>query len=472
LPVEAESSTIPALDAIAEATGAGAPGECIPDLAALSQLLLLTDGVTRYIRRGDRLVPFRAAPCTGALYHQELYVACGDLPDLPAGVYHYGTHDHALRRVREGDHRSHLVDASGGDPANAYAPVILITTSVFWRNAWKYLDRAYRHVWWDTGTMLPNALAVANTTGLPAHLVLAFADEPVANLLGVDLGHELVTSLVALGRSSVEPPAAIPLEPLDLPIEPYSPRELDLPLILETHRATLLPTGAEAAAWRDAGVTSGTAVAPSGPVIRLPRPDPASLPMEPIEQVIRRRGSTRHFAREPITLGQLSILLDRTTRGVPSDTLGPDGIPFNTAYLFVNAVDGLDPGTHVYHRDQHALELLRRLSQDEARAHARHLALDQDLGGDPAVNIYLLADLDPILARAGDRGYRLAHLGASLVAGKLYLASYALGLGATGLTFYDDAAIDLFSPHAAGKSVMFLIAIGQPAGTGRVVSGA
>jgi len=47
--------------------------------------------------------------------------------------------------------------------------------------------------------------------------------------------------------------------------------------------------------------------------------------------------------------------------------------------------------------------------------------------------------------------------------GKLYLAAYAQGLGATGLTFFDDDVTAFFSPHAAGKSVMFLVALGKPA---------
>src|ERR671912_658202 len=103
------------------------------------------------------------------------------------------------------------------------------------------------------------------------------------------------------------------------------------------------------------------------------------------------------------------------------------------------------------------------MSEEEARAQTHFLALEQDLGGDAAVNIYLLSDLDPVLSAFGARGYRLAQLGGALVAGKLYLAAYALGLGASGLTFYDQAVTDAFSPHAAGKRVMFLIAIGKPA---------
>ncbi len=72
-----------------------------------------------------------------------------------------------------------------------------------------------------------------------------------------------------------------------------------------------------------------------------------------------------------------------------------------------------------------------------------------------------MADLEPILNRLGNRGYRAAQLEASITAGRIYLAAYALGLGATGLTFYDDAVTDFFSPHAKGKSAMFLVAVGR-----------
>ncbi|MEK7219655.1 MAG: hypothetical protein AAB253_00560, partial [candidate division NC10 bacterium] len=89
-----------------------------------------------------------------------------------------------------------------------------------------------------------------------------------------------------------------------------------------------------------------------------------------------------------------------------------------------------------------------------------------------SVNVYCLADLKPILARFGTRGYRAAQLAGGITGGKLYLAAYAERLGATGLTFYDDAVTEFFSPHAApkesgvlrtGKSVMFLTALGHPA---------
>jgi hypothetical protein len=44
----------------------------------------------------------------------------------------------------------------------------------------------------------------------------------------------------------------------------------------------------------------------------------------------------------------------------------------------------------------------------------------------------------------------------------MYLATYTQRLGATGLTFFDDDVIHFFSPHAEGKSAIFLLAIGKP----------
>ena len=113
----------------------------------------------------------------------------------------------------------------------------------------------------------------------------------------------------------------------------------------------------------------------------------------------------------------------------------------------------------MYDCEREVVELLR---EGNLRREAGFLDLGQDLAADAAVNMYLLACLDPILEQFGNRGYRAAQLEAAIVGGKLYLGAYALGLGATGLTFFDDEVTKFFSPHAAGKDVMFLMAIGRP----------
>jgi hypothetical protein len=73
-----------------------------------------------------------------------------------------------------------------------------------------------------------------------------------------------------------------------------------------------------------------------------------------------------------------------------------------------------------------------------------------------------MTDLKVLLNSYGNRGYRAAQMEAGTIGGKMYLASYALGRGATGLTFFDDDVTEFFSPHGAGKNCMLVVSVGIP----------
>ena len=325
-----------------------------------------------------------------------------------------------------------------------------VCTSTFWRNAWKYQARTYRHCFWDDGTLLANLLAVAAAVDLPARVVLGFVDDELNRLLDLDTAREVTLGLLALGRGGPPPPPAPPAPPLGLTTLPLSPREVDYPAIRRAHAASSLTTAKKVAAWRGP-LAPPPFSPPGGPTVPLA---PSVTTAEPVETVILRRGSTRTFTRAPISLAQLSTILRASTRGIPGDWgARPD------LYLIVNAVDGLDPGTWVLDRDGERLALLRA---GEFRREAGHLGLGQALPAEAAACVFWLVDLKPVLARYGNRGYRAAQLEAAIEGGKSYLAAYALRLGATGLTFFDDEVTAFFSPHAAGKSVMFLMAFGHP----------
>ena len=128
--------------------------------------------------------------------------------------------------------------------------------------------------------------------------------------------------------------------------------------------------------------------------------------------------------------------------------------------------DGLPSGAYLFHRRTRRLECLK---EGEFRRQAYNLGLEQELPAEASVAVFFLADLPAILERYGNRGYRAVQLEAGILGGKLYLAAYSLGLAATGLTFYDDDVVEFFSPHAQGKSAIFLTALGhraRPAGGG------
>jgi SagB-type dehydrogenase family enzyme len=457
LPGEVRPTGVAALSAIVE--GVSAQINAGPDLQAIAQLLYFSAGITRQRKHPGGGIYFRAAACTGALYEIELYVVCGDVPGLSAGVYHFSPAEFALRRLRTGDYRSVLVEATGAEPAIVQAPLSIVCTGTYWRNAWKYQARTYRHFGWDNGTLLANLLAVATALALPAKVVAGFVDATVNSLLDVDSKREVGFSLVALGHTSAFPPQlSAKVFPINLETIPLSRREVDYPVMREIHAASSLHSSEEVAAWR--GRTPPTSVPPpGGAVVQLQPLSDAEMPRDPIEQVILRRGSSRKFAHSSITLEQLSTLLDRATRGISADFLDPMGCQLNNLYLIVHAVKGLASGAYVYHRSG----LLECLRQGNFRTQAGYLGLEQELPADAAVDIFFLADLRSILQRFGNRGYRAVQLEAGIIGGKLYLAAYAQQLGASGLTFYDDDVIQFFSPHAEGKSAIFLVAVGKRA---------
>jgi len=460
LPAELRQTGVAALSALSEIVPPQTAAA--PDLAAIAQLLYLSAGITRHRKYPGGEIYFRAAACTGALYEVELYLVCGDLTNLEAGVYHFAPAEFGLRRLRSGDYRGVLIEATSAEPAVAHAPLTIVCTCTYWRNAWKYQDRTYRHFGWDNGTLLANLLAVGTALGLPAKVVCGFVDDTVNRLLDVDAQREVAFSLVPLGYVAALPAQApATISPLGLETVPLSRHEIDCPLMREMHAASSLESPQEVARWRG-GTPLMHFPPPAEQVIQLAPVSDEAMPRDPIEQVILRRGSSRRFARTPITLAQLSTMLDRATRGVPADFLDPLGSQLNHLYLIVNAVEGLEPGAYVFHRGRGVLELLK---QGDFRDQAGYLGLQQALAADAAADVFFLADLRPILQRFGNRGYRAVQLEAGIIGGKLYLAAYAQRLGATGLTFFDDDVTEFFSPHAEGKSAIFLVALGQSAKT-------
>jgi SagB-type dehydrogenase family enzyme len=430
-----------------------------PTLDQLAALLYFSAGVTRRRAYAGGEMYFRAAACTGALYEIELYLVTAARAGLPAGVYHFSPADFALRQLRQGDWRGALVAATAAEPAVAAAPVSVVSTGTYWRNAWKYRARTYRHFGWDNGTLLANLLAMAEAHGLQARLVLGFQDDLVNRLLGLEEEKEVALSIVALSspEAAEPPPGAIAeVPPLDLDIVPPSQHEVDYPEMRAMHAATRLADQQEVVAWRAAlPPTPESEIA--GPAVALELLAESS-PGPAIESVIARRGSTRRFAHQPITLSQLATALDCATRPIPADFLDSPTASLNDIYLIANEVEGLEPGSYFLHRRPMRLE---RLKQGSFRQQARRLALEQDLAGDAAADVFFLADLPRILGRFGNRGYRAVQLEAGILGGRLYLAAYAQRFGATGLTFYDDEVTEFFSPHAVGKSAIFLIALGH-----------
>jgi SagB-type dehydrogenase family enzyme len=420
------------------------------DIERLASLLFFTAGVTkRKTYPGGGTMYFRAAPSTGALYQTEVYVVAADVAGLEPGVYHFSPGDFVLRRLRDGDYRGALAIAASDDDV-AVRPATLVLTGIYWRNTWKYQARGYRHLFWDSGSMLANVLATATALDLPARVVTGFVDLEVNGLLGLDAEKEGALLLVPVGGQGRPAPASPVVTAIAPATISLSSSEVDYPLLRDAYSNSSLDTESEVQAWRERSRSGSPAAGAS--VVRLPAPRQAAG--RTIAETIMARGSTREFSGEPIDAEHLSTALWHATRGWPADV--PERMV--DLYLSVHAVESVEPGAYAYHPDVHALELIRR---GDFRRESAFLCLDQALGGMSAATVFFLADLAALLDTYGNRGYRVANLEAGLIGGRLYLAAYAQRFGATGLTFYDREVVSFFSPHAAGKDALFVTALGR-----------
>ena len=461
LPSEFPSPETPTLVAVG---GKGATTGPSPlGLTGLAQILFYSAGLIRKaFLRSVGEVHYRAAASAGALYPIDIYVVCRDVEGLEAGVYHFSAADFSLGQLRKGDFRGELARAAGDDPEVATSPASLVFTANFWRSAWKYRARGYRYCFWDCGTILSNMLAVSGSQGLQPRISLGFVDAQVDRILGIDPVDEAGLCIVTLGPGTSDSAVVNgPDQMVDItPSYNLAGNQTLYDEVTRAHAEAALATPQEAAAWKTTAVSSrerGHRQGPGTPVVARANTG------NPVGQVINDRGSTRRFAREPVSLAQFNSVLATATQPTRWDF--QDGGSLNDLYLIVNAVESLDPGAYFFSVEHQELTLLRSGS---FREHAAHLCFEQALGGDSSAVAFFMSDLEDAFRRMGNRGYRAAQLEAGVMGGNMYLCAHSLGMGATGMTFFDDEVTEFFSPHAEGKSVMFLVGLGLAGHPNRV----
>jgi SagB-type dehydrogenase family enzyme len=427
------------------------------DIGVLAELLFFSAGLTRKVRFGKEFYYMRAASATGALYPIELYVISGRIPGLEAGVYHFNPLHFSLVKLREGDYRASLNDA--GSPDSLSAPFTLAFTSLAWRNAWKYEARSYRHWFWDSGVIVANLLATSNSAGLETKVILGFVDAKVDQLLGLEAKKEATVALAVVGIGYNEKALRMnrPIPSLVLESNPLSSKEVDYPIIWETNQASQLRSKSETEAWRKSLRLSKGTIPTTTPAFPLRGLKEGLSPS--LDEVILIRGSTRKFAREPISFDQLSTIIQSSATKIALDFL-PDNETLIDFYFIANDVQGLPPGSYFFNTNTNSVEQLKVLKN---RSMSGYLCLGQQLFSDASVVFFLMTNLNSVLQSLGNRGYRAAQFEAGARAGKIYLSSYAVGNGASGSTFFDDAVTEFFSPHAHEKSPMIAVGVGVPA---------
>jgi len=367
---------------------------------------------------GGGTMHWRGYSSAGALYPVEAYVAA------PDGLYSFDALGRALVRIAQGDARSALAHAAGV-PELGDAAAVVVLTGIHARTGWKYQERGYRHIWWDAGTMLANLLALAAAGDLRPRLYTAFVDGKVNRLLGVDGTHEYALALLALGEGG---------EP-KLEFSMLSVRGLEsgprYPLAERLHEASSLGDEEAVRRWR----------------VELDGEEP-KLSQEELVRAIRSRRSAREYEDEPLSPDELTDLLAWAEAPIPTDA--PRVV---RQLVTVAAVEGLEPGTY-----DAGLKLVRAHDKPQLRELVGFAAMEQDHPRIAAANVFQLADLDAVVERLGDRGYRWAQLEAGIRAGRLQIGAFMRGWGAAASTFYDDEVSRVLETQDAP---MLMVAIGR-----------
>ena len=460
---------------------------------SIAQLFFDSLALSAAKRSGDAHWYLRCNPSSGNLHPTEGWLICGPLRGVSdtAFVAHYAPRAHAL------EIRARIAEQAWSELAAGLGPhaCFVALTTIHWREAWKYGERAFRYCQHDVGHAL-GALAVAAAgLGWRAHVLDDVGSDEVGALLGVNEQRgpfaEAPEVLVALGPAPADGSAWRPLAPSPQALRAASAavrvgiaNELssgwvDWPAIEAVHAATRKPR------------TVGAHTLGLSP--RLPASVPDREPIA-LRRVVRGRRSAVAFdARTGTTADALWQALARTTprAGAVLHDLAPFDPTVDLA-VFVHRVDGLEAGLYLHLRDPRRADRWRavstlargatrveqagglevwRLRSGDLRAHARSVSCHQEIASDGCFALAMLAEFDGQLDSRGAWMYPRLYWECGWIGQMLYLEAEALGLRATGIgCFFDDALHTLLGLQDASFRSLYHFTVGGALDDPRITS--
>ena len=424
-------------------------------------------GLSAWKQLGQSRWALRVNPSSGNLHPTEAYVVCGaDGVGGRAGVYHYAADRHELEQRC----------AFGGGVLPADGPDWLIAlTSIHWREAWKYGERAFRYCQHDMGHAIAAVRVAAALAGCSARLLPEWSHADIAALTGVDRDQDYVDAereepgcVMVVGRSSLVAGRDALLEAVRRGCWTGRANQLS-----EDHVAwTFIDEVARAT--RDPGRISHPAH-PAHPAF------PAS-PAYPARVILQRRSAVSFDGRGSFDAGRFFGMLARVMPcgDAPWDALWWDA-RIHLA-LFVHRVDGLEPGLYLLVRNPAAVDRLKAacgreflwepaggtlplfaLARGNCRALAQRVSCDQDIASDGFFSLGMIADFDASLAERGAPFYRHLFWESGVVGQVLYLEAEAAGVRGTGIgCFYDDPVHDVLGLTGHAFQSLYHFTVGTP----------
>lgn len=442
------------------------------DRGSIGACFELALGLSAWKRYGTSRWALRCNPSSGNLHPTEGYLLARGIPGVPDGVHHYVSRDHLL------EHRAAVTLPL---PEGVF---LVGLTSIFWREAWKYGERAFRYCQHDLGHAIATVRYAAATLGWRAELLEAPSDDDIAALLGLEceppdpaIEREHSQALIVVGPAATSD--AIDLDPLvaaarDAPWvgtpNRLSPSHVDWPILAAVATATRKPRTPGAAAVPRLAARAGPPPADGPTAARLIR---------------QRRSAVALDGRTGLTPAGLADCLDRL---VPREATPPwDALPWSPLVhpvLMLHRIGEIDPGLYVQPRDPTVARRLRaamrpdfdwqpiaapepirlyHLLTGDARRAAQTIACHQEIAADGAFALGMLADYEATLRDRGPWWYRRLFWEAGVLGQALYLEAEALGVRATGIgCYFDDLFHELLGLTDAAFQSLYHFTVGGP----------
>ena len=428
---------------------------------SLSQLMQFSMGIAAYKEANGNRWAVRCNASSGNLHPTESYLI---LPPLfseqnnSSSVFHYAPKDHSLELLAE--FQTQFWDTL---PKDSF---LLGISSISWREAWKYGERAFRYTQLDAGHAWQSIVVSAKMLGWSVNKLDTISTKEMSKLLGLNqeerfFEDEIPDMILVIAPLHVE--NACNLQELinTLPLH-YSGVANKLSPTM--HHWDIIPRIEKATASQQ--MSQEKTVSP-----HIQREATYNA-----KDIILKRRSIHVMKKErsTITKEQFHILLQSITHSL-------DGLKTSiNPVLSIHRVQQYEQGLYILLRDSSVKEDLQQemksdflweptafknlymLEKNNMQTSSKAICCSQDIASDGSFSLGMLAPFAGELQRYGAHRYKELHWECGAIGQQLYLEATSLGLSGTGIgCFLDDAMHSLIGLSNNNYQILYHFTIGR-----------
>lgn len=456
-------------------------------LVSISRFFRNSLAISAWKRYQEARWALRVNPSSGNLHPTEGYLITGrQVPELTPGLYHYAPEEHALEL------RASFSQEIFDELASNFPPGTFFTglSSIHWREAWKYGERAYRYCQHDLGHALAALRISAAVLGWRMVLLDQLSDDQIADLLGLSRAedfHEAEDEHPASIAAMIPSTTALSFGGIsDDAIRRVAEAEWygHANRLSATHVEWEIIDAAAEHSWKGRTAYDPLPSRSSVRSIRIERQLSA-------EQIVQQRRSC--LALDGITTIDLQTFYQMMESVVPAMNPSPfdllDGSvmarPRVHLGLFVHRVVGLEPGLYVLVRHLGMVQTLKDmmypdflwskppecpqhldlflLKKDDVSRIAASVSCGQDIAGDGSFSFGMIAEFEEPLRQVGAWLYRRLFWETGIIGQVLYLEAEAAGIRSTGIgCFFDDPVHETFGLRDRKFQSLYHFTVGGP----------